>query len=205
MSAMAATNTALCLAFWGETEAARARLDSLDLNKLSPSSRAWLAYVRGESHGVDGNHPAAVDAYATAIELARSVGNPFVLSVGQSSLAAEYARAGSHRSSLEMYAACLEGFRRHGNFVHAVTTLRNLACLLASVGDDASATVIGVAASSPALRPTYGAESEQLTHALETISDRRGDEVEGWAATGRELDLAAAVGRARAAVADALH
>jgi predicted ATPase/DNA-binding winged helix-turn-helix (wHTH) protein len=204
MRAMAATNAALCLTFSGATDAARARLDSLARDDLSASNRAWLAYVRGESYGADGNHPAAVDAYDQAIELATGVGNPFVLSVGQSSLATEYARAGSHRTSLEVYAACLEGFRRHGNFVHAVTTLRNLAVLLASIGDDASATVIGTATSSPGLRPTYGTESEQLAQALGAIADRRGADVAAWAAEGRELDLGAAVGRARGAVADLL-
>lgn len=201
MVALAATNASLCLTFSGAAGDATARLDELHRDDLSPSSRAWLAYARGEACSARADHGGATDAFLEAIELATSVDNPFVVSVAESSLAAEHARAGSHREALEVYARCLDGYRRHGNVVHAVTTLRNLVGLLATTGDDRAAAIIGSAASAPGLRPTYGLESLELDAVLDSIRTRVGPaNFEEWTATGRELDLDATIARSRSAV-----
>ena len=201
MIAWAATNDSLRLTFSGAPDDAIARLDTARRDDLSPSSKAWLAYARGEAHGADGDHAGAVAAYADAIALAASVGNPFVVSVGESSLANELARAGFQQHALEVYAACLDGHRRHGNLVHAVTTLRNLAGWLATIGEYRDAAIIGAAVSRPGLRQTDGRDADDQASTDESIGQQVGASLaDEWAATGRELDLVAAIEHAGTAV-----
>ncbi len=77
----------------------------------SPSDRAWATYARGEALSALGE-PDATDAYMLAISLARAVGNPFVVSVSQVSLASEHSRARSHRQALYAFADCLHAYAR---------------------------------------------------------------------------------------------
>jgi predicted ATPase/DNA-binding winged helix-turn-helix (wHTH) protein len=201
MVAMAATNDSMRLAFAGEADAARDRLDSVDPDGLAPTNKAWLAYARGEVCDALGDHAGAVTAYQRAIDIAASVGNPFVMSVGQSSLAHQLARAGRRRQAVETYRACLDGHRRHGNLVHAVTTLRNLAGWLATLGEYREAAIIAAAVSQPVLRPTYGREAEDRANADDSIRRMVGaDLADEWAAAGAELDVVTALERADTAL-----
>jgi tetratricopeptide (TPR) repeat protein len=201
MIALAATNHSLALTFSGDPAAALTRLDDVLRDDLAPSSRAWLAYARGEAASSEGDHAGAVAAYEGAIELATSVDNPFVVSVALSSMAAEDARAGSTGASLEHYRSCLDLLRRHGNAVHAVTTLRNLVALLATLGADADATTIATAVTAPGLRPTFGPESEELAEVLDRIRRRSGPaRFDEWAAAGRDVGVAEAILLAASAV-----
>jgi tetratricopeptide (TPR) repeat protein len=189
------------LAFAGEADAARDRLDSVDPDGLAPTNKAWLAYARGEVCDALGDHAGAVTAYQRAIDIAASVGNPFVMSVGQSSLAHQLARAGRRRQAVETYRACLDGHRRHGNLVHAVTTLRNLAGWLATLGEYREAAIIAAAVSQPVLRPTYGREAEDRANADDSIRRMVGaDLADEWAAAGAELDVVTALERADTAL-----
>ncbi len=108
---------------------------------LAPSDHAWLVYTRGEALSAMSD-PAAAPTFAYAVELASGIGNPFVTSVSRVSLAAELARAGEFRSALDAYSQCLREYSRHGNYVHAVTTLRNLIEALVAVGDDEGAAIL---------------------------------------------------------------
>ncbi len=189
--AIAAVDVALAMVFAGEPSAAIERLEALDLATLSPTDRAWVAYTRGEAlSATPGAAEEAVAAYQEAIALARGAGTPFVVSVAQSSLAAEYSRAGAHLQAIDVFANCLRDFSRHGNFVHAVTSLRNLVGVLVAIGEDRSAAILGAAATNPLLRPSYGPEWAQLEALLSALEARVGPTLYSeWSAHGRRLDI----------------
>ncbi len=202
MVALAATNASLSSTFAGDSGGARARLAEVDRDDLAPSSRAWLAYSLGEACSSEADHAGAIAAYGDAIELAASVDNPFVVSVALSSTATEHARAGAPTTALEVYLSCLDLVRRHGNTVHAVTTLRNLVALLATLGQDADAAIIATAVTAPNLRPTFGPESEELAGVLDEVQGRAGSSrFDEWAVTGRGLDVTETILYAASAVA----
>ncbi len=189
--AIAAVDAALAMVFANEPAAAIERLDVLDLVTLSPTDRAWVAYTRGEAlSATPGAGQGAVAAYHEAIALASGAGTPFVVSVAQSSLAAECSRSGEHLQAIEVFADCLRDYSRHGNFVHAVTSLRNLVAVLVAVGEDRGATILGAAATNPQLRPSYGPEWAQLAAVLLALEARVGTTLFAqWSAHGRRLDV----------------
>jgi tetratricopeptide (TPR) repeat protein len=191
--AIAAVDEALALSFEGEPDSAVARLDGLNFESFSPSDRAWVMYARGEALSA-ARDPAAAAAYAEAIELARTIGNSFVSSVARVSLATELARAGEFGHALDAYAVCLGEFARHGNFVHAVTMLRNLVEVLVAIGDDRGATVLSAATSGDHVRPVYGVDSVRLSHLVAGVEQRVGTgQFDAWTEEGRLLDIPQAV------------
>ena len=191
--AIAAVDASLALTYGGEPAAALARLDGLDVEAFSPSDRAWLVYSRGEALSAVGGHD-TIESFLGAIALARSVGNPFVTSVAQLSLAVQYARTGNVMMALDVYSECLHDHVRHGNYVHAVTTLRGLVEVLVAAGDDHGAAVVAAATSSASLRPSYGSEIEGLESAVIDLERRVGaPRFADWAGEGRLLDVPAAV------------
>jgi predicted ATPase len=191
--AMAGVDEALALAFDNDADGALVVLHRLDLETLSPSDRAWVIYAQGEALSTAGD-PTALSAYTAAIEMARGVGNPFVASVARASLAAEHARVGDLRDAFDEYAICLQEYARHGNFVHAVTTLRNLIEVLVSVGDDHGATILAGATSGDHLRHSYGVETTRLSTVLAAVELRGGaTDFAIWIGEGFALDVPQAV------------
>ncbi len=191
--AIAAVDAALALAYGGDASLALTHLDGVNLDAMSLSDRAWIMYARGEALSA-GALPDATTTFIAAIELARTIGNPFVTSVARMSLAAEHARAGQLHQSLDAYSACLHEYVRHGNFVHAVTTLRNLVEMLVTLGDDRAAALLAAATSSQQLRPSYGPEVVRLSRVVAGIEQRVGASRFGaWTDEGRLLDLPQAV------------
>jgi tetratricopeptide (TPR) repeat protein len=190
---IATVNAALALTFADRPHEAISRLAELELLELAPSDRAWLIYAGAEALSALGE-PDAPDAYESAIDLARGVGNPFVVSVSQVSLATEHSRAGRHRQALDAFAECLHAYARHGNYVHAVTLLRNMIGVLAVVGDDHGAPVIGAATSSDLLRKSYGPEAERIAKVLESAERRAGPtQFAEWTLEGSGLGVATTV------------
>lgn len=191
--AIAAVDAALALAFGDDPAQALTRLAEVDPDLVSPSDRSWIIYARGEALSA-GAGPGATEAFVRAIEIAQAIGNPFVTSVARMSLAAEHARVGQLHEALDAYAACLREYTRHGNFVHSVTTLRNLIEVLVTVGDDRGAAVLAAATSSEQLRPSYGTEMLRLTTVVAGIERRVGARRFGeWTGEGMLLDLPRAV------------
>jgi hypothetical protein len=191
--AIAAVDAALGLAYGDEAALALARLDGVELDAMSPSDRGWIMYARGEALSA-GAGPDATTAFIAAIGLAGTIGNPFVTSVARMSLAAEYARDGHFREALDAYAACLHEYVRHGNFVHAITTLRNLVEVLVAVGDDHAAAMLAAATSSDQQRASYGPEVVRLSTVVAGIEQRVGASCfREWTDEGRLLDLPRAV------------
>ncbi len=191
--AIAAVDTALALTYGGEPAAALAHLDGLDIEACSPSARAWLVYSRGEALSAVGDS-GAIESFLVAIALARTVGNPFVTSVAHLSLAVQHAQMGNMTMALDVYSECLHDHIRHGNYVHAVTTLRGLVELLVMAGDDHGAVVVAAATSSASLRPSYGPEIERLDNVVSDLEQRVGpSRFSEWTGEGRILELPAAV------------
>jgi predicted ATPase len=191
--AMAGVDEALALAFDDDADGALVILRRLDLETLSPSDRAWVIYARGEALSTAGD-PTAVSAYTAAIDMAQGIGNPFVASVARASLAAEHARAGDMTDAFDQYAICLQEYARHGNYVHAVTTLRNLIEVLVAAGDDRGATILAGATSGDHLRHSYGVETTRLSTLLAAVELRVGaTDFAIWTGEGLALDVPQAV------------
>ena len=190
---IAAVNAALALTYAGRPREAIEHLAQVQLLESSPSDRAWATYARGEALSALGEADAA-GTYMSAIDLARSVGNPFVVSVSQVSLACEHSRSGAHRQALDAFAECLHASARHGNYVHAVTSLRNMIEVLVAVGDDHGAAVIGAATSSDILRKSYGPEAERLAEVMDSVERRVGPtQFAAWVLEGSGLEVATTV------------
>jgi len=190
---IAAVNASLAFTYADRPRQAIERLAEVEPIESSPSDRAWATYARGEALSALGD-PEATDAYLSAIDLARSVGNPFVVSVSQVALASQYSRAGSHRQALDAFAECLHDYARHGNYVHAVTSLRNMIEVLVAVGDDHGAAVIGAATSSDLMRKSYGPEAERLADVHDAVQCRVGPtRFAEWVLEGDGLGVATTV------------
>ncbi len=197
MIGIAAINDALRLVFSGAAELGLERLAAVDWEPMSPSLRSWESYATGEVMSGLGDLDGAIVAFARAVELAEFVRNPLVVSVGESSLAAALARSGDVARAYEVYGDCLRGCRRHGNLVHAVTTMRNLAMLFARDDDLRSAAVLSAAMSNEDLRPTYGMESAEMMEMVRGIEQTVSAGVfQDWCAQGRALDVDDAVAAA---------
>ena len=107
------------------------------------------------------------------------------------------ARHGDRVEALADFALVLDGCRRHGNTVHAVTVLPNLVDLLCRLGDHHPAVVLLAALSGPEVRAGYGAEARRLensmTAARRAVGTRR---FERWWAEGAGLGLDGALAMA---------
>jgi predicted ATPase/DNA-binding winged helix-turn-helix (wHTH) protein/tetratricopeptide (TPR) repeat protein len=191
--ALSVVNLSLSRTFQGDPDAGLALLEDLDTAEMSPSNRAWLAYTAGEAHARLGASAAAVGCYREAVDLGAGVGNPFVTSVSHSALAGELRRAGARREAYAAYASGLESAVRHGNVVHAVAMLRDLAVLLHADGEDRAAVVLVSAASDESARPAYGRQAEELAALMgEAGTKTEPDTLAEWVTEGRTLDLDAA-------------
>ncbi len=194
--AWADVNFSLASTFADEPEVALDHLDRAAHEALAPSDLAWLVYSRGEALAALDRDDAAA-TFVCAIDISRSAGNPFVVSVSQQSLAGCHARAGRVAVALDTYRECLHDSLRHGNMVHSVTTLRNLVELLAAAGAPRGAAELLGAVGRPELRRNYGTEAERQRRVVADLEHRLGPAAyEDCVATGRQLVIDAAVRRA---------
>ena len=174
--AISVVDLALGETFMGDPSRALAVLDEFVVAHCSASDRAWLAYARGEALAALAD-PSASDVLSGALDLAVTIGNPFVVSVSQLALAAEHARAGNLDKAFPVYADCLRGPPRHGNHTHAVTVLRNLAEPLVSVGAVELVVRLLAAAGTIERGVSHGAETEQLAAVTAAVRTQVGDEI----------------------------
>ena len=194
--AWADVNFSLASTFADEPQVALDRLDRAVPAGLAPSDLAWLEYSRGEALAVLDRDDAAA-AFERAIDISRSAGNPFVVSVSQQSLAGCHARAGRVAEALDAYRECLLDSLRHGNMVHSVTTVRNLVELLAAAGAPRGAVELLGAVGRPELRRNYGAEAERQRTVAADLEQLLGSaEYDDCLATGAHLVIDAAMRRA---------
>ncbi|MEV4920696.1 BTAD domain-containing putative transcriptional regulator [Streptomyces tirandamycinicus] len=186
---------ALATAYAGDPAEAR-RLNERGLAEaVSPSMRAWGAYVAGEIDSLAGRGEAAEEWYVRAVETARGSGATFLVGVATVGLLSLRARTGRVREALGGYREVIDYFARNGNWTHLWVTLRNLAALLRRLGDDETAALIESAADRAPDAPAV--EGRAGTAVSPKGTGRR----DGTATTGGTAHTAPAVGRA--AVLDA--
>ncbi|HYH32083.1 MAG TPA: BTAD domain-containing putative transcriptional regulator [Pseudonocardia sp.] len=137
---------ALASAYAGDVDRARGLNDEALARAVSPSMRAWGAYVAGEIEGIAGRGGIAEQHYVRAVELARGCGATFLVGVATVGLLTVRADAGRVADALRGYREVIDYFARTGNWAHLWVTLRNLARLLHRVGDDAAARLLLAAA-----------------------------------------------------------
>lgn len=200
IAATAILDHALGEAFLGDPHRGLDLLAGFDAGRCSLSDKGWLTYARGEVLSAL-EDPTARDAFASAIEVAGTVGNYFVGSVARMSLATELSRAGQRDRALDMYADCLNGYLRHGNLVHALTALREVVEPLHDVGDTMTAVQLVAATFGDTSRVSYGTQAEQLPMVIESIRGSVDDDsFQKWWASGAALSLYDAVRLAAAAL-----
>ena len=102
--------------------------------QAAPSNRAFAVYTAAEMAVAGADPDRAVELYGEAIALARSVGATFVEGVASVGLVRLWGASGRTRPALEGYRTLLVDWRRSGHWTQVWTTLRNLATLLARVG-----------------------------------------------------------------------
>lgn len=196
--ALAAVNGSLARTFRDDGAAGLEVVSAVDRAGMSTTGIAWLSYAEGEAHAAMGATEAAVAAFERATALGEDVANPFVTSVSHSALAAVLGRSGSRRDAYAAYERGLTSALQHGNLVHAVTMVRNLAELLHEDGDLHPAVVLASATADEIRRPVYGEQGVRLAALVDEALEGGGhgssaDEVRTWMAEGAALDVDAAV------------
>jgi predicted ATPase/DNA-binding SARP family transcriptional activator len=137
---------ALASAYAGDSDEARALIERGDGGAASPSQRAWIAYVSGEIESRAGNSALAERHYTTAIDLARRSGATFIVGIATVGLQTVRAAAGHVGDALRGYRDVIDYFARTGNWTHLWATLRDLADLVRTLGDDEPAALLVAAA-----------------------------------------------------------
>ncbi len=190
MVAIGLTNAALSWLYQGRPDQTIMLLDTYArdvIDSCAPSEQAWLAFARGEALAeIDAN---AADGFLLeSVRLGNSVGNRFVAGIATSVLAALEAERGNLKGAAASYIEVLGTFLRQGNVTHLTTFLRNIVPLLASLGEAATAAVVGAWVLGPSARPSYGPDVEAALATLETLRGSHGDtQLETWTEQGRPL------------------
>jgi predicted ATPase/DNA-binding SARP family transcriptional activator len=137
---------ALATAYAGDPDEARALNERALADAVSPSMRSWGAYVAGEIENFAGSLEPAEQHYVRAIDLARASGATFYVGIATVGLLSVRAAAGHVDDALRGYRDVIDYFAGTGNWTHLWTTLRNLADLLRTLGEDEPAALLAVAA-----------------------------------------------------------
>ncbi|WP_214368293.1 BTAD domain-containing putative transcriptional regulator [Pseudonocardia sp. H11422] len=137
---------ALAAAYAGDPDEARTLNDRGLAGAVSPTMRSWGAYVAGEIESSAGRSEPAEQHYVRAIDLARTSGATFLVGVATVGLLAVRATAGRVHDALRGYREVIDYFARTGNWTHQWVTLRNLAGLLRTLGDNEPAALLDAAA-----------------------------------------------------------
>lgn len=177
---------ALALAYAGDLRRARTLGAQQEAGALSPTMQSWAAYVSGEIEGRAGRSGVAEQHYLRAVDLARSSGATFLVGVATVGLLTVRADSGRIDEALTGYRDVVDYFARTGNWTHLWVTLRNLAGLLADLGDTETPEVLLTAADQAPDAPATGAGLA------------RGDEVPS--PRGAPIDRAALLDLARQAI-----
>jgi predicted ATPase/DNA-binding SARP family transcriptional activator len=137
---------ALASVYAGDADEARALIGRVHGGAASPSQRAWIAYVAGEIESRTGHNDLAERHYLSAIELARGSGATFIVGIATVGLLTVRAADGRVGDALRGYREVIDYFARTGNWTHLWATLRDLAGLLRTLGDNGPAALLVAAA-----------------------------------------------------------
>ena len=165
---------ALATAYAGDLDRARELHARGHAAAVSPSMRAWSAYVAGEIESVAGHAEAAERHYRRAVDLARGSGATFLVGVATVGLLALHGTAGRVGEALHGYRDVVDYFARTGNWPHLWPALRNLADLLRRIGDPDPAAVLDAAADHAPDAPAVDRGERQLEPSDRGREPRRG-------------------------------
>jgi predicted ATPase/DNA-binding SARP family transcriptional activator len=137
---------ALVHTYADELDAATERLERATTLDAPPTIRGFLRYAEGELSGRRGDWHGAEVAYRAALDAAAATGASFLDGVASVGLVSARARLGRTAEALDGYRQLIDRWERTGGWTQQWTTLRNLADLLDTLGDDTSARELRVAA-----------------------------------------------------------
>ncbi|MGH8983649.1 MAG: BTAD domain-containing putative transcriptional regulator [Acidimicrobiia bacterium] len=162
---------ALAATYGGELQRATELADQLLTVAASPALRAFNAYVNGEIEALQGNTQRAEDCYQRAISEARTSRATFVEGIASVGLLTVLAASGKVDQALAGYREIIPYWERTGAWVQQWTTLRNLARLLAGLGDERAAVFLDAAADAAADAPPITTEDRGSTAVTLDASD----------------------------------
>jgi predicted ATPase/DNA-binding SARP family transcriptional activator len=168
---------ALAAAYGGDLDGAVVLNAELATSAPSPTLRSFNHYVAGEIEALRGAPGIAEEHYREAIALARTSGATFAEGLASVGLTTLHARSGRVLDALVGYAALVEYWATTGSWIQQWTTLRNLADLLASLGDPECAEFLRAAADhAPDAPPVDSDRAPSLGHVpVERAAEVRAD------------------------------
>lgn len=185
---------ALPEAYAGRRDEALAIVEAAD-EPPAPSDQAWLAYCAGEIV-LDRDPTVALASLHRAVELADSVESRYVGGVARVAASSLRGRTGEPVEVAPEFTSVITHWRRQGDVLFQLTTLRNLVVLLQRAGVAEQAAELLGTVGRPGLVPTYGDEERRLDTGRDWVVDRLGDaEADRRVAAGaaRTVDDAAAL------------
>lgn len=144
---------ALSAAYSGDLGGARELNERFSAVAGCPTFDAFHDYVTAEIEALNGHRDVALARYDAAIELAKTVGSTFVQGVASVGRLSNLADACETSRALAGYEELIAYWERTGSWVQQWVTLRNLADLLDSIGDDVPAALLRAAADRAADAP----------------------------------------------------
>jgi predicted ATPase/DNA-binding SARP family transcriptional activator len=194
--AIATANQALVLTYRGDDQTACAvagEAVAVALASGNPTAIAMARFSQGEALA-DLDPTAAAAALEQARRRAQEVGNRYVAGTALTATVALRSRHGPPDQALVLFRDAVEHWRSSRNRGLIVTTLRNLAILLARTGRDEAATTLAATLQAQAPAESYGREAERIATALAAVRQRLGDTAyaRAWrVGTARSLEEAA--------------
>lgn len=144
---------ALAAAYSGDLDGARGLNERFWSVARCPTFDAFHHYVTAEIDALNGDRDQALARYELAIETAKTVRSTFVQGIASVGRLSNLADAGETSRALAGYEELIAYWERTGSWVQQWVTLRNLADLLDSIGDDAPAAQLRAAADRAADAP----------------------------------------------------
>ena len=137
---------ALAQAYEGRLDEAAITSDRFAAVAASPTLKGFHSYVAGEIDALAGRTQRAEERFERAIALSRESGATFLESIASVSLLTVRVSGGRIAEALDGYRDLVAYWARTGGWVQQWTTLRNLARLLRSIGDEETAVFLEAAA-----------------------------------------------------------
>jgi predicted ATPase/DNA-binding SARP family transcriptional activator len=139
---------ALAHAYNGNLRAATSLNDRFAAIAISPTLKGFHFYVAGEIDALAGRTDRAEHQYQRATTLSRHSGATFLEAIASVGHVTALAIADRLAEALDGYQALIDYWARTGGWIQQWTTLRNLARLLRTVGDQETAVFLDAAANS---------------------------------------------------------
>ncbi len=137
---------ALAHAYDGNLRAATSLNDRFAAIANSPTLQGFHSYVAGEIDALAGRTDRAEHHYQGATTLSRHSGATFLEAIASVGHVTALASAGRLAEALDGYHALIDYWARTGGWIQQWTTLRNLARLLRTIGDQETAVYLEAAA-----------------------------------------------------------